>query len=83
MKIELNDAAIAKLFDEVGEKISAQDKAFRATHTGRPFDEIEPAVRAAFPGLNLTDESVHDYARAVSAGEPFRWVIGEPEASDD
>lgn len=75
MRIEWNEDGLRKMYQEAAANIAAQDEAFRATHTGYPVEVIMADFAELGPSLELPEETLRAYAEAVSAGEPFEWVL--------
>ncbi|MCE0510615.1 hypothetical protein LVJ59_16320 [Microbacterium sp. KKR3/1] len=77
MKIKINEAGMRELYAGIAKKIEDADRRFRRQHEGYPVAEVKPRVKSAFTaiGVNLPEQQIADYAKAVSAREPFKWVI--------
>ncbi|WP_217183384.1 hypothetical protein [Streptomyces sp. AC495_CC817] len=77
MEFKWNEAGLRQLRDEIGRKIADADRRFRAQHEGKPVGEVQPRVKRWFAaiGVDLPANQIADYARAVSAREPFKWVV--------
>lgn len=77
MEIKWNEAGLRQLRDEVGRKIADADRRFRAQNEGKPVEEVQPKVKRWFAaiGVDLPAGQIADYAKAVSAKEPFKWVV--------
>lgn len=77
MEIKWNEAGLRQLREEVGRKIADADRRFRAQYEGKPVAEVQPKVKRWFAGhgVELKPGQIADYARAVSAREPFKWVL--------
>jgi len=77
MKVKMNNSGMRDLFAGIAKKIEDADRKFRAQYEGHPVAEVKPRVKAAFAsiGVNLPEQQIADYAKAVSAREPFKWVL--------
>lgn len=77
MEIKWNEAGLRQLRDEVGRKIADADRRFRAQNEGKPVAEVQPKVKRWFAGhgVELQPGQIADYAKAVSAREPFKWSV--------
>lgn len=77
MDIQWNEDGLRQLRDEVERKIRDADRRFRTQHEGKPVGEVQPHVKRWFAaiGVELQAGQIADYAKAVSAREPFKWVI--------
>lgn len=77
MKIEINEAGIRELYAGIPKKIEDVDRRFRRQYEGQPVEEARPRAKRWFGaiGVELKPGQIADQARAVSAGEPFKWVL--------
>lgn len=77
VKIKMNEAGLRELGAQIARKMESVDRQFRSRHGGKPESEIRPHVKRAFAtvGVNLKDSQVQEYAAAVSAGRPYKWVV--------
>ena len=77
MKIKINEAGMRELYAGIAKKIEDADRRFRRQYEGHPVAEVKPRVKSAFAaiGVNLPEQQIADYAKAVSAREPFKWVL--------
>ncbi len=66
---------VRDLMRDVQANIAAADIRFRETHAGLPVDVIVADFREHGPSLELSEETLHAYALAVSTGEPFEWRL--------
>lgn len=75
--MKFNEGAMRELYAGVAKKIEDADRRFRRQYEGKSLNEVEPRVKRWFAaiGVELKPGQIADYARAVSAGEPFKWVI--------
>jgi len=73
----MNGAGMREMFAGIAKKIDDADRRFRRQYEGKPIEELKPRVGAAFAaiGVNLPTSQIDDYAKAVSAREPFKWVL--------
>ena len=73
----MNEAGMREMFAGIAQKIEDADRSFRRQYEGKPVDEVKPRVGAAFAaiGVDLAASQIDDYAKAVSAREPFKWVL--------
>lgn len=74
-KIEVNEDALRKIFEQAATNIEAADQKFRETHSGLPVEVIVADFEEFGPPVQPTDAQLEAYAAAVSAGEPFEWVL--------
>lgn len=75
MRIEFNEEGMRRMYEEAAANLAAQDEAFRATHTGYPVEVIMADFAELGPSVELPESKLREYAEAVSAGEPFKWVL--------
>lgn len=77
MKIKINEAGMREMYAGIARKIEDADRRFRSQYEGQPVGVVAPQVAAAFAsiGVNLPESQVRDYAEAVSARQPFKWVV--------
>ena len=73
--VKLNDDGIRRLYEDIAARIEAADRAFRASHGGFPIEVVESDARTAILGVELDDDTLHDYAVAVSNGAPFQFEL--------
>jgi hypothetical protein len=63
---------------DIAEQVRKVDEVLRARFAGRDADDVRDSAEAALAdiGLHLSDEQLDDYARCVSHGLPFEFVLG-------
>lgn len=75
--MKFNEGAMRDLYASIAKKIEDADRRFRRQYEGKPIGEVQPRVKRWFSaiGVELKAGQIADYAKAVSAREPFKWVL--------
>lgn len=78
VRVEMSDAGMRELYQEIASKLEKTDAAFRAKWEGKPVAEILPHVKGALDrvGSELPEAKRREFAEAVSKTEPFVWLLG-------
>lgn len=70
-----NPEGMKALYAQARANLDAADAEFRRTHAGLPLDVVIADFASHGPPLQLTEQQLHDYAAAVSNGEPFEFRL--------
>lgn len=65
------------MYKGISDKVAKADRQVRATHTGKPVDEVMRVARRVFAsiGLSMGDNGLREYSESVSADKDFKIVI--------
>lgn len=75
--VKINEAGVRALYRGIAAKLERADRRLRSEYEGRPVDEVLVAAQRMIRGLGMTvpDSKLREYAEAVAAGQPFKWVL--------
>ncbi|KQY55670.1 hypothetical protein ASD11_14235 [Aeromicrobium sp. Root495] len=79
MDFKPNQSGLDRLFTTIAAEVESVDELLRGEYAGRAPEEIVAPAARAFEAIgieSLSEEWIVDYARAVSADEPFSINLG-------
>ncbi|ROS71868.1 hypothetical protein EDF24_3726 [Curtobacterium sp. PhB130] len=73
----MNERELRKLMQGIARQLEDAGRSFQETHTGLPVHVVRADVADALPkDIELSAETLDEYAAAVAGDEPFEFHLG-------